>query len=52
MVVSDIVEEEASLPAKNITINSGDSTTLEVPFLAAIVGEEGIGVVEVGDHDD
>ena len=39
MEVSDIVQEESSLPSQEVTVNSGCSTTLEVPFLAAVVWE-------------
>lgn len=52
MVVGDIVEEEATLPAKEGPVDGGGSAALEVPFLSAVVGEVGVGVVEVGDHDD
>jgi hypothetical protein len=52
VVVGDIVEEEASLPAKERTIDGTSSTTLEVPLLTAIVGHGSVSVMEVGNHDD
>ena len=50
--VGNIVEEETTLPAEDGPVNSGSSTALEVPLLSAVVGQRGVGVVEVGDHDN
>jgi len=50
--VSDVVEEESSLPSKDRSVNGGSGTSLEVPFLSAVVGHDGVGVVQVGDHDE
>lgn len=50
--VSDVVEEEAPLPAKDRPINSSGGTALEVPLLSAVVGHDGVGVVEISDHDE
>ena len=50
--VSDVVEEESSLPTENGSVNGSSSTTLEVPFLSAVVGHDGVGVVEVSNHDE
>ena len=52
MEVRDIMEEEAALPSEERPVDGGSGTTLEVPFLATVVGESGIGVMEVGDHND
>lgn len=52
VVVGDVVEEETSLPAEEVTVDGSGGTTLEGPFLLAVVGEHGVGVVEVGDHDE
>jgi hypothetical protein len=52
MVVCDVVEEEASLPAKEGAVDGSSGTTLEVPLLTAVVGQHGVGVMEVGDHDN
>jgi len=50
--VGNIVEEEATLPAQEVPVDGSSSSTLEVPFLAAVVGERGVSVMKVGDHDD
>jgi len=50
--VRNIMEEEAALPSEERPVNGGSGTTLEVPFLATVVGESRIGVMEVGDHND
>lgn len=50
--MGNVVEEEATLPAQNRPINGGGSSSLEVPLLAAIVGHDGVSVVQVSDHDD
>ena len=52
MEVRDIMKEEAALPSEERPVDGGSGTTLEVPFLAPVVGESGIGVMEVGDHDN
>lgn len=52
MEVSDIVEEEASLPAENGPVNGSGSATLEVPFLAAVVRHDRVGVMKISDHDE
>ena len=52
VIVRDIVEEETTLPAEEITVNSASSTTLVVPLILAVMREFGVGVVEVSDHDE
>lgn len=52
MEVSDIVEEEATLPAEEVTVNGSSGTALEVPLFATIVRERRVGVVKVGDHNN
>lgn len=52
MIVSNIVKEKAALPAQEGSINGGGSSSLEVPLLATIMRHNGIGVVQVGDHND
>lgn len=52
MVVSNIVQEEASLPTKERPVYRRSSATLVVPFLAAVVREVSVRVVQVGDHDE
>ena len=52
MVVCNIVEEETTLPSKEVSIDGCSCSTLEVPFFSTIVGQQGISVVEVSDHDD
>lgn len=52
VIVSNIVEEKASLPAEEVTVDCSCSTTLEIPFLATIMRKLWGGMVEVGNHDD
>ena len=52
VVVCDIMEEEAPLPAQEVPIRRRGSPTLEVPLALAIVWELDVGVLEVGDHRD
>lgn len=52
MVVGNIVEEETSLPAQERPVHGSSGAALEVPFLATVVGHDGISVMEVCDHDD
>jgi hypothetical protein len=52
MVVSNIMEEETTLPSQEVPVDGRGSTALEVPLLAAVVWQIGISVVEVSDHDD
>lgn len=50
--VGDIVQEEAPLPAEEITIYSRRSAPLEVPLSVAVVREFDVRVVKVSDHDE
>ena len=52
MKVSDIVEEETTLPSQEISIDGSGGSALEVPFLSAVMRHDAVGVVEVGDHDN
>jgi len=52
MEVGNVVEKEAPLPTQEVPVDGGGSTSLETPFLAAVVREIRIGVVQVCDHDD
>ena len=47
VVVGNIVEEEAAHPAQERPVNGSSSAALEGPFLATVVGELEVGVVEV-----
>lgn len=47
-----VVEEEASSPSEKGPINSGDGTSEERPLLVTVVGDSGIGVMEISQHDD
>ena len=51
MIMRNIVEEESSLPPKEITIDSSSCTALESPLVLPVVGHFGVGVVQVSDHD-
>ena len=52
MVVSDVVQEETSLPTEEVAINRSRRTALEVPFLATIVRKFWGGVMKISNHDD
>ena len=52
MEVSDIVEKETALPSQKVVIDSCSGATLEVPGAFAIVRELGVGMLEVGDHNE
>jgi len=52
MVVADVVEEESAHPAKQRTIDSCGCAAKERPFTLPVVGDGGVGVVEVSEHDD
>lgn len=50
--VGDTVEEEVTHPAEEVTVEGRSGTTRVGPLLAAVVGQLGVGVVEVGDHNE
>ncbi len=52
VIMSDIMKEETTLPSKKVSINCSSGTTLEVPLLAAIMRQDGIGMMQICDHDD
>ena len=47
MVVRDVVEEEASLPPEERTVDGAGSATLERPLALAVVRKALVGVVEL-----
>jgi len=52
MEVSNVVKEEASLPAENVSVDGGCRAALEVPLFATIMREDRVSVVEVRNHDN
>ena len=52
MIMRNVMEEMTSNPTKERTINGRESTTEECPFFVAVMGNSGIRVVEVGEHND
>ena len=52
VVMGDIVEEEAALPAEEGAIDGSGRATLVTPSAAAVVRDIRVCVVEVGDHDE
>jgi hypothetical protein len=52
MVVRNVVQEEASSPSQERSVDGGNCTTEEGPLFATEVGDGWIGVVEVREHDD
>ena len=52
MVMRNIVQEEAALPAQERSVNSCSCATLIVPLFHAVMRQIGIGVVQVSNHDE
>lgn len=52
VVVRDVVEEEAADPAEERAVDGTDGATEERPFVLAVVGHGGVGVMEEGQHDN
>jgi hypothetical protein len=52
MEMRHIVKEEPALPPQEVSVNSSGCSTLEVPFFAAVVGQDRVRMVQVGDHDN
>ena len=52
VIVRDVVEEETTLPAEERPVDGSSSSALEVPFFSAVMRHDGVGMVEVSDHDD
>jgi len=52
VVMRNVVKEEASSPSKKGAIHSGDGTTKERPLLVTVMGDRGIRVMEIRQHDD
>jgi hypothetical protein len=52
MVMGDIVEEEPTRPSQQRPVDGRDSATEERPLPVAEVRNSGVGVVEVGQHDN
>jgi hypothetical protein len=50
--MGNIVEEETTLPPKDWTVDGRGGTTLEVPFIFAVMRRHRISVVKVGDEND
>lgn len=52
MEMSDIMKEEATLPAEEWPVDCSSRAALEVPFLSTVMGHDWVSVVQVGNHDD
>jgi len=52
VVMRNVVKEETSSPSKKGTIHSRDGTTEERPLLVTVMGDRGVRVMEVSQHDD
>ena len=50
--MGDTVQEEPTLPAQEIAVDCRSCSALKVPRLSAVVGKEGVCVVEVCYHDE
>lgn len=52
VVVRDTVQEKPALPAEEVPVHGGSSTTRIRPGLVAVVREFEVGVMQVGDHHE
>lgn len=52
MKMRNIMQEEPPLPPQKRSVDRRCCTSLEIPRLGAVMREEAIGVMEVGDHDE
>jgi hypothetical protein len=52
VVVGNIVQEETTLPAQEVPVNSACCAALVAPLLVAIMGKHGVGVMQISDHDE
>jgi len=52
VVMRDVVEEEATCPAKQWSVDGRNSSAQEGPLLVAVVSNSRVGVMEVSQHDD
>lgn len=52
MVMGDVVEEETTRPSQQRPVDGRDSATEERPLPVTEVRNSGIGVMEVGQHDN
>ncbi|KAI3480672.1 hypothetical protein L1887_57149 [Cichorium endivia] len=50
--LGDAVEEVGTNGAEPVAVNGAEGATREGPGLGLVVGEGGVGVLEVGDHDE
>ena len=48
--MTDVVEEEATHPAEQGSVDCGGSSSKERPFVAPVMGDGGVRVVEVSKH--
>lgn len=42
MIMSNVMEEETTLPSQKVSINCGSGAALKVPFFATIMRQDGI----------
>lgn len=52
MIVGNIMQEESTLPTQEISVHGGSGSALVIPLLSTIVGEEGISMMQIRDHDE
>ncbi len=52
MIMSNVVEEETTLPSKEGSINGSSGAALKIPLLSAVVRQGRIRMVEISDHDN
>lgn len=52
VIVRHIVQEKATLPAQEISVDCTGSTSLIRPGIVAVMWDDGVCMVQVGDHDE
>lgn len=50
--LADTVEEPSANGAEHVSVNGGEGTSGKGPLVGRVVGQERVGVLEVGDEDE
>lgn len=48
---ADTVEDPSTNGAEHVSVNGGKGTSSKGPLFGGVVGEEGVGVLQIGDED-
>lgn len=52
MIMRYVVKKESSMPAEKRPVDCSSRTTLEIPLLAPVVRHNGVGVMQISDHNN